>query len=180
VKTSTWIALSVVLVASILVNLWSKSNRETALVSSPNGTYEPAPTPLSTEEKPDSKAPNSKYQTLWNDFARLSNEELLNDYKVMSDPTKNIPVCELDQSKLTDAGKDRVYLLTVGYICRHSEGGYGYAAEPGFLARRSQDINVNKGFSITPDTPLVQVKEQIELYLKTNRNTDANSVKKPN
>jgi hypothetical protein len=96
------------------------------------------------DDKPDAKSSNPKYQTLLNNFAQLRTDELMRDHETMSNPTRNIPVCELDQSKLTDAGKDRVHLLSVGYICRHPKGGYGYAAEPAFLARRSQDLKVNK------------------------------------
>jgi hypothetical protein len=182
VKTSTWIiTLLAGLAIPIATIVWTQNNSETALVSNPDVTtieYNNNSS-VTPEEKPDSKALNPKYQTLWNDFERLGTDELMRDHEAMSNPTRNIPVCELDQSKLSDAGKDRVYLLTVGYICRHPKGGYGYAVEPSFMARRAQDIEVNQGFSVTPDTPLEEVKKQIGIYLKTNRNTDVDSVKKP-
>jgi hypothetical protein len=168
VKTSTWVILSVVLVASISANLWSKSNRETALVSD---TYEPAPGMVDTliEEKPDAKALNPKYQTLWNDFKKLRTDELMRDHEAMSDPKKNIPVCETDREKVKE-GKDKTYLLSIGWICRYQDGEFGFAVEPAFMARRI-DLDSNDGTGINT-VSFLETKEQIKLYLKLNRNVN--------
>lgn len=133
-----------------------------------------SPKVVPTEEvETDVKAPNSKYQPYWKQFKDLDADELFKDYKIMSNPKQNIPLCETDQSKVSDKRDDKIFLFTMSWTCRHPSGGYGYAVEPGFLARRSKDIKVNKGFTVTPDTSLPEVKEQIKLYLKLNRNLDA-------